>query len=346
MQIQQHVSLHDLNTLALQSVASHFIRIQHADEIPQALAYATSHDLNVMVLSGGSNVLLPAQLDALIMYMDIQGIQVVSEDENFIELDVAAGENWHEFVCKTTEIGAFGLQNLALIPGKVGASPVQNIGAYGVEVGEFIRWVSVYDRTLAKFRTISAEECQFSYRHSIFKDEPTRYIIDHVRFRLLKQPQLKLDYGDLKQAVGELQTAANLQQQVIQIRQSKLPQPAEYPNVGSFFKNPMISAAEFDRLKALYPQLPAYPQADGQVKVAAGWLIDQAGWKGKRLDKVGMFHKQALVLVNYEDAELLDVVKTYRAVQQDVKQQFQISLEPEPVLYNTQGQISAHVAVK
>ena len=257
-------------------------------------------------------------------------------------LRVGAGQSWHDFVVWTTQQGFYGLQNLALIPGLVGASPVQNIGAYGVEVGEFIESVEVYDRENHSFSSIKAADCDFAYRHSIFKDQPGRYIITHIIFRLLKQPELKLNYGDLKTAVGEEQTPENLERQVIQIRQSKLPDPKEYPNVGSFFKNPVVDLQFFDQIAQQFPNLPHYPQPNNQVKMAAGWLIDQSGWKGKQLGSVGMFHKQALVLVNYANASLKDVRATYQAVQADVQEKFGVLLEPEPVLFAENGMIRSH----
>ena len=256
---------------------------------------------------------------------------------------MGAGQIWHDFVLWTTSQYLYGLQNLALIPGLVGASPVQNIGAYGVEVGEFIESVQVYDRQLETFSTIFAKDCDFSYRHSIFKDDPNRFVITHVIFKLLKHADLMLNYGDLKQAVGDEQTAENLQKQVIEIRQSKLPDPKEYPNVGSFFKNPIITEQLYDHLALTFSKLPHYPQATGGVKIAAGWSIDQSGWKGKQLGMVGMFHKQALVLVNYDKATLADVQATYHAVQHDVYQKFNILLEPEPVLFNESGLIRSHL---
>jgi len=342
MQLQAQVQLKNLNTLNLNAIASHYVQINHPDEVIAALAFAEQQHLNVLVLSGGSNVLLPQQVQALVMHLNIQGIEVLSEDENTITVKVGAGQVWHDFVLYSTQQQWFGLQNLALIPGLVGASPVQNIGAYGVEAGEFIESVQVYDRELKQFDSISAQDCHFAYRHSIFKDHPNRYIIVSVTFKLLKQAELKLNYGDLKQAVGDTLTAENLQNQVIQIRQSKLPDPKEFPNVGSFFKNPILAQVEFDKITQQFPNIPHYPQANSSVKVAAGWLIDQAGWKGKQLGSVGMFHKQALVLVNYAEATLADVQNTYQAVQSDVKQKFSILLEPEPVLYSEQGLIQAH----
>jgi UDP-N-acetylmuramate dehydrogenase len=342
MQIQQQVQLKTLNTLNLNAVASHYVQINSAEDVVNALQFAQQQQLNVLVLSGGSNVLLPEHIQALVLHLNIQGIDVLEEDDQTISVQVGAGQNWHDFVLYSTQQHWFGLQNLALIPGLVGASPVQNIGAYGVEVGEFIQSVQVYDRQLAQFTSIFAEDCHFAYRHSIFKDQPNRYIIVSVTFKLLKQADLKLNYGDLKQAVGEHLTAENLQNQVIHIRQSKLPDPKTFPNVGSFFKNPLLNVIEFESIVQQFPNIPHYPQPNNQVKVAAGWLIDQTGWKGKQLGSVGMFDKQALVLVNYAEASLADVKSTYQAVQNDVKQKFNILLEPEPVLYSALGLIQSH----
>ncbi|WP_180088148.1 MULTISPECIES: UDP-N-acetylmuramate dehydrogenase [unclassified Acinetobacter] len=342
MQIQTQVQLKPFNTLSLDAVASHYVRVQSVEDIQAALDFAKAEQLNVLVLSGGSNMLLPEQIHALVMHMDIQGIEYVQDDAATQTLKVGAGQVWHDFVLWTTAHQFYGLQNLALIPGLVGASPVQNIGAYGVEAGEFIESVQVYDRVTEQQSSISAADCHFSYRHSIFKDEPERFIITHVTFKLLKHADLKLNYGDLKQAVGEDLSAENLQQQVIHIRQTKLPDPKEFPNVGSFFKNPVISQQAFDQIALQFPNLPHYPQPNNAVKLAAGWLIDQAGWKGKSVGSVGMFHKQALVLVNYQDATLQDVRTTYKAVQHDVFEKFNIELHPEPVLFDTNGLIRSH----
>ncbi|MGA9697641.1 MAG: UDP-N-acetylmuramate dehydrogenase [Acinetobacter sp.] len=343
MNIQTQIQLKPFNTLSLDAIASHYIKVQSQQELVDALNYARQQQLNVLILSGGSNMLLPEHIHALVLHMDIQGIESIAEDEHSKTIRVGAGQIWHDFVLWTTENRLYGLQNLALIPGLVGASPVQNIGAYGVEAGEFIESVQVYDRQLEQFSLILASDCDFSYRHSIFKDDPNRFVITHVTFKLLKHAHLMLNYGDLKHAVGDQQTAENLQKQVIQIRQSKLPDPKEYPNVGSFFKNPIVSQQLYDHLALSFPNLPHYPQAQGGVKIAAGWLIDQSGWKGKQLGMVGMFHKQALVLVNYDQATLADVKATYHAVQRDVQQKFNILLEPEPVLFDETGLIRSHL---
>lgn len=342
MHIQTQVQLKPFNTLNLDAIASHYTKITSTEDLLAALDFAEQQQLNILILSGGSNMLLPEHIHALVLHMDIQGIELLDGDDVQQLLKVGAGQIWHDFVLWTTTEQLYGLQNLALIPGLVGASPVQNIGAYGVEVGEFIDSVEVYDRKLKQFSAITAKDCDFAYRHSIFKDDPSRYVITHVIFKLLKQAHLKLNYGDLKAAVADEQTAENLQRQVIHIRQSKLPNPQEYPNVGSFFKNPVLEQKVFDQIAQKFPQLPHYPQPNDHVKIAAGWLIDQSGWKGKQLGVVGMFHKQALVLVNYADASLKDVRATYRAVQQDVWNQFNIALEPEPVLFDEQGLIRSH----
>ena len=342
IQIQKQFQLKPYNTLSLNAVAAEYVQVHSTDELEEAITYAEQHQLNVLILSGGSNMLLPEQIQALVIHMHIPGIEHLAEDDLHYRVRVGAGENWHAFVQYTTTKQMYGLQNLALIPGLVGAAPVQNIGAYGVEVGEFIDYVEVYDRQHKVFSQIKAQDCAFSYRHSIFKDDPNRYVITHVVFQLLKKPDLKISYGDLKAAMGDDLSPENLQRQVIHIRQSKLPDPAEYPNAGSFFKNPIIQVSEYEQLSAKFPQIPHYPQANGSVKIAAGWLIDQSGWKGKQLGAVGMFHKQALVLVNYGDAKLQDVQATYRAVQQDVVQKFNVMLEPEPVLFNAAGLIQAH----
>lgn len=340
--VQTQFQLKAFNTLNLNVEVSHYTQVRDTDELVEALNYAKQHQLNVVILSGGSNMLLPEQINALVIHMHIQGIELLSEDLETCTLRVGAGQIWHDFVLWTTAQKYYGLQNLALIPGFVGASPVQNIGAYGVEVGEFIETVEVYDRQQQCIQQISAEDCHFSYRHSIFKDDPQRYVITHVIFKLLKTAQLKMNYGDLKAAMGDEISAENLQRQVIHIRQSKLPDPKEYPNVGSFFKNPIIGQSQFEQVLTTFPQIPHYPQENGDVKIAAGWLIDQSGWKGKQLGQVGMFHKQALVLVNYANANLNDVQATYRAVQLDVLNKFNIQLEPEPVLFNSSGLIQTH----
>ena len=342
IEVQKDVDLHYLNTLALRSHCSHYVNISTADQIPEAVTYAQQNGLNIFILSGGSNLLLPQALNVLTLHMQNLGKEVLEDQDDHVILKVQAGEIWHDFVCDCTTKGYYGLENLALIPGKVGAAPIQNIGAYGVEAGDFIEQIWAYDLVSSKDIVFSAADCNFGYRESIFKQHAGRYVLYAVSFKLSKTPQMKLNYADVAQRVGEYPTPQKLLETIIDIRQNKLPQPSEYPNAGSFFKNPVISAEQFKVFHQQYPLAPYYLQEGGQVKVAAGWLIDEAGWKGKKLGVVGMFEKQALVLVNYQDASLEDVKKTYHTVQDDIFRKFAISLEPEPVLLDDKGQVQSH----
>ncbi|MFB2538830.1 MULTISPECIES: UDP-N-acetylmuramate dehydrogenase [unclassified Acinetobacter] len=342
LNIQYDVDLTQKNTLALQCVASHYVQIQQISQIALAVEYAKQHHLNWVILSGGSNFLLPEKIHALVLDMAILGEEILTQDQDSVVVKAYAGQNWHQFVLDCCAKGYHGLENLALIPGKVGASPIQNIGAYGVEVGEFIQQIWAYDTAQQQDVIFDAADCQFAYRDSIFKQNAGRYVIYAVSFKLLKQAKLKINYADVAQRMGDEQTPEKLLQTIIAIRSEKLPQPSQYPNAGSFFKNPLISTQQFEQLQQKFPNMPHYPQSNGMQKIAAGWLIEQAGWKGKQLGKVGMFARQALVLVNYADASLSDVQNTYQQVQHDVQQQFAILLEPEPVLLNALGQVVSH----
>lgn len=340
--VKKNVDLSHLNTLALQSTCSDYIGLSDDRQIEAAVDYARQQDLNIFVLSGGSNLLLPESFHALTLHMQNEGKEILTETDQYIVVKVQAGEVWHDFVCDCTAQGYYGLENLALIPGRIGAAPIQNIGAYGVEVGEFIERIWAYDLHTSQRVTLEASQCNFAYRDSIFKQNAGRYIIYAVSFKLLKQAQMKLSYADVAQRIGEQPTPQKLLDTIIDIRQNKLPQPKQYPNVGSFFKNPILSATQYQQFSLAYPEAPHYPQANGDVKVAAGWLIDQAGWKGKKQGMVGMFERQALVLVNYANATLSDVQQTYYSVQEDIFAKFAISLEPEPVLLDRTGKIQAH----
>jgi UDP-N-acetylmuramate dehydrogenase len=337
--VLKQFDLRPYNTLSLQSQASDYVALHDIAQLEAAIEYAKQHALNVFVLSGGSNLLLPERVQALTLHMLNQGQQILREDQDFVYIKVQAGENWHDFVCGCCAAGHHGLENLALIPGRVGAAPIQNIGAYGVEVGEFIEQIWAYDLQLAQHVQLTAEQCQFGYRESLFKRQAGRYVIYALSFKLRKHAQLQLGYADVAQRVGCQPSPKKLLDAIIAIRTEKLPQPAQYPNVGSFFKNPLLSAAEYQHFSQHYPQAPHYLQSDGRVKLAAGWLIDQAGWKGKKLGPVGMFERQALVLVNYAQASLQDVQRTYQAVQADIWQKFAIHLEPEPVQLTVLGQV-------
>lgn len=340
--VQHNVDLTALNTLALKSQSSDYIALKDITLLEQVIAYAREQGRHIFVLSGGSNVLLPERIDALTLHMQNKGKEIIAESELDTVIKVQAGEIWHDFVGYCCEHGLHGLENLALIPGYVGAAPIQNIGAYGVEVGELIDQIWVYDLQEEKHLVLNAVDCDFSYRNSIFKQRAGRYIIYAVSFRLLKKAKLKLNYADVAERVGADPSAQKLFETIIAIRQQKLPQPSEYPNAGSFFKNPILNQDTFLHLQQRFPQIPHYPQPNNHYKVAAGWLLEQAGWKGKKLGAVGMFERQALVLVNYGQATLSDVKYTYQQIQNDIQQKFAIALEPEPVLLNSMGHITPH----
>lgn len=331
---EQNASLKSLNTLALNSTAKYLATVDSEQDLQAVLNSVTAKRLPLFILSGGSNVLLSEYIDALVVHPVLKGIRIVQETDQHVLVEVMAGEEWHPFVQHCIQQGWYGLENLSLIPGYVGAAPIQNIGAYGVEVGEYIDSIRAWHIAGLCWQTLTPQQCSFAYRDSMFKQQAGEWVISRVTFRLSKQPKLLLSYGDVQQQAGRYPTARSVADAIISIRQSKLPEPKKIANVGSFFKNPTISATQFTGLKQQYPQLNGYPQGPDLVKVAAGWLIEQAGWKGRRIGNVGMYEKQALVLVNHASASLADVQTLSAAVQYDVKARFGIQLEAEPVLVN------------
>jgi UDP-N-acetylmuramate dehydrogenase len=331
LQFAQYANLKTLNTLNLNSTARYLATVDTEQSLQAVLNTVTAKRLPLFILLGGSNVLLPEQVNALVIRPLIKGIQLIQQDEQHVWVEVMAGEEWHPFVQFCLQQGWFGLENLSLIPGYVGASPIQNIGAYGVEVGDYIESVKAWHIAQQQWITLNNDQCQFAYRDSIFKQQAGQWVISRVRFKLRKQPKLMLGYGDVAAQAGRHPTPQSVAQAITQIRQSKLPDPKLVPNVGSFFKNPVIEASHFERLKQQHPALVGYPQANHQVKIAAGWLIEQAGWKGRQLGSVGMYAKQALVLVNHGVAGLQEVNQLSRSVQQSVLDQFDVQLEQEPV---------------
>lgn len=328
------VSLTPYNTLRLAASAAYYWRIDSL----QALHSLPSHTRR-FILGGGSNLVLIGDIDALVLHVALTGRALVAEDDEAWYIEAASGENWHDFVLWTLQQGWPGLENLALIPGTVGAAPIQNIGAYGLEVGDVIFRVSAYDPDARQTIHFSGSECGFAYRNSIFKrhgwHENGRYLITAVTFRLPKRWQARLDYADLKRELLRREIlhlqALDIAAAVMAVRQQKLPDPDTLPNVGSFFENPIVDVDTAKRLTDRHPDLPTYAQADGSVKLAAGWLIEQAGWKGRRLGPVGMYEKQALVLVNHGGASARDVLRLVAAVQADIETRFAIRLKPEPV---------------
>ena len=328
-------SLKPFNTFAVEQRARLFAEANDDAEVRQALALATRHDLPLLVLGGGSNLLLTRDVEALVLRMASRGKRIVAEQDGSVLVEAEAGEPWHPFVLWTLQQGLAGLENLSLIPGTVGAAPIQNIGAYGVEIGDVLAGITALDCETGALRDFSQAECAFGYRDSLFKRQPGRYVILRVRVRLQRQASsLHLEYGPIRQRLAEqgiiAPTALDVSQAVCAIRREKLPDPSELGNAGSFFKNPLVSAELAERLRAAHPGLVAYPQADGRVKLAAGWLIERAGWKGYREGDVGVHRLQALVLVNYGQATGAQLLQLAQRIQSDIASRFGVALEIEP----------------
>ncbi len=334
--IQSDYDLSLANTLRLPARAKAWAAFSSPSELISLLDEADRRDWGVKVLGGGSNVLLAGDVDALVLHSHMKGVQLLGyeadSDGDWVRVAVDAGMNWHDWVCNSIKFG-HGLENLALIPGTVGASPVQNIGAYGTEVRDCLESVSGIQLSTHQWRTLSNSECRFGYRDSVFKRELAGdFIVTRVVFRLRVQFRPDLSYGPLKQwADSAVQvTAEGLIEEICRIRSQKLPDPAITANAGSFFKNPVVSAADAQCLSAQYPSLPCYPQPSGSVKLAAGWLIEQAGWKGRWLEHVGVHDLQALVLVTDGQATFAELMQLQAQIQGDVADKFGVALEPEP----------------
>lgn len=335
----QGMTLTRLNTLGLTCEANQVLTLSSQAQLPEVTARASKAG-GVVVLGGGSNVVLPAELDRFVVRVALKGITPVeSSDQAAWRIDVAAGEDWHDWVEIATKNGWFGLENLALIPGTVGAAPVQNIGAYGVELQERVESVTAWHIPEGRLVTLSKNACGFAYRDSIFKrDVLGTWLIVSVRFLLPKKWVPVLSYPDLKNhaVLSRLEPAHVKAEQILQavceIRRAKLPDPKVLGNAGSFFKNPIVSETQYLLLKAQFPALIAYPQSDQTLKLAAGWLIERCGWKGKRLGAVGVHDRQALVLVNYGGARASELMALAHEVRASVKTQFGVDLEIEPVV--------------
>ncbi len=290
-----------------------------------------------MVLGGGSNVVLPPKLNALVVKVALSGIDVEESGDDVL-LTVSAGENWHGLVEFCLQHGYYGIENLALIPGTVGAAPIQNIGAYGVELESCFHALRGWDIQQQQWRRIDKADCQFGYRDSVFKHQlKDRFIITEVTLRLSRYAQFHTEYPALKQALSECAaselTPRAVADAVIAVRQSKLPDPGQLPNAGSFFKNPVVDVAKACQLKNDFPAMVQYPVDGGYVKLAAGWLIDSCGWKGKSQGAIAVHQQQALVLVNRDGAQQGDVLALAEAIQADVRQRYGVELEIEPRVY-------------
>ncbi len=334
MEIQENVSLRPYNTFGFEAKARYFVAITSTEQLQQLLRDPQWAATPKWILGGGSNVLFTQDVDALVIRIEIKGIEVVDEDDDHVSLRVGAGEKWHAFVLHCVDKGYGGVENLSLIPGTVGAAPMQNIGAYGVEIKDIFVELEAVETATGTLRTFDATACAFGYRESVFKTTlKDQYIIASVTFRLQKKPVYNVSYGDIQKILDEMGVPKHsvrvISEAVIKIRQSKLPDPTQIGNAGSFFKNPEIPKSQFEALKSNFPTLPGYPVGDDKVKVPAGWLIEQAGWKGYRAGEVGVHDRQALVLVHHGGGRGQQVKELAAAVQDSVEEKFGIRLTAE-----------------
>jgi UDP-N-acetylmuramate dehydrogenase len=323
-----------LNTFGIAARARRYLRVTSASDLAQVLADPATRALPRLVLGGGSNLLFTRDFDGLVLHMALSGRELRGEAGGAILVRAAAGENWHDFVQWTLAQGLGGLENLSLIPGTVGAAPIQNIGAYGAEIKDVFHSLTVFDMATGDERVLSGADCRFGYRDSIFKHaDGAGLVVLDVTFALPAAWQPNLRYAELAHELAGIDTPTPRQvsDAVIAIRRRKLPDPAVIGNAGSFFKNPVVAGEQCERLLQAYPNLVHHRQPDGSEKLAAGWLIDQCGWKGRSMGAAGVYPKQALVLVNNGGATGSDVVQLARAIQRDVLERYGVELEPEPI---------------
>ena len=333
MEIQTNFSLKNYNTFGIEAKAKQFVAVHSIAELKTVLEENKSQ--KKFILGGGSNMLLTQDIDALVIHVDLKGKKIIKDDIDFVWVESQAGENWHEFVLWTIDQNLGGLENMSLIPGNVGTTPVQNIGAYGTEIKDTFVSCEVMAIENQKTKTFSKEECHFGYRESVFKNEvKDQYIITSVVFKLTKRNhKINISYGDIAAQLSnkniQIPTLKDVSNAVIAIRTSKLPDPKELGNSGSFFKNPILLKSDFEKIHQQFPEMKYYDISPTEVKVPAGWLIEQAGFKGKRFGDAGIHKNQALVLVNYGNAtgqEILDVSKT---IQETIFKTFGIHIEAE-----------------
>lgn len=332
---QENIDLAHLNTFGVPAAARYFVRADSADVAIESYRHAVQQNLPVLVLGGGSNVLFTQDFAGLVILMAERGI-TYQEKNDQVWVTAAAGELWHNLVLQTLQQGLCGLENLSLIPGTVGAAPVQNIGAYGVEIKDVFAELQAWDSQTDRVISFALNDCAFAYRDSLFKRQPGRYLILNVTFKLSRHALPRVEYGDIRSEL-EAQgiTSANAAQvsaAVIAIRTRKLPDPALIGNAGSFFKNPIVTAVEGGAILEQHPKAPYWVLPDGQMKFAAAWFIDQCGWKGRRMGNAGVYEKQALVLVNAGGAVGSEIRALSQAIQADVLSRFGVALEAEPLI--------------
>jgi UDP-N-acetylmuramate dehydrogenase len=334
MQIQENISLKPFNTFGIDAKARQLITFRSVAELQEALGVSRQPATENLVLGGGSNILFTKDFGGVVLKNEIKGIEKLNEDDSSVYLKVGAGENWHQFVLYCIENKYAGVENLSLIPGCVGATPMQNIGAYGAEIKDVFHELTAFHLEEKSNYTFRLKDCQFNYRDSIFKGKyKDQFVIVNVTYRLNKQPVFHTSYGAIEQelermGVKEL-SIRTISDAVINIRSSKLPDPNEVGNAGSFFKNPSIEKGMYESLKTSFPGIVGYENSDGTIKLAAGWLIEQCGWKGYRQGDAGVHPKQALVLVNYGNASGSEIYELSEQVLQSVKKKFDVNLERE-----------------
>ena len=333
MTIQHNFSLKKYNTFGIEAKARQFVAVHTVEELKVVLQ--ENQEEKKFILGGGSNMLLTQDIDALVIHIDLKGKKILKEDDDFVWVESMAGENWHEFVLWTIDQNFGGLENMSLIPGNVGTTPVQNIGAYGTEIKDTFVSCEAMNIITQEMKIFSKEDCHFGYRESVFKHEvKDQFIITSVVFKLTKHHhKINTSYGDITKELEKqnviIPTLKDVSNAVIAIRKSKLPDPAELGNSGSFFKNPIISKASFEKIHALHTEMPHYVVSETEVKVPAGWLIEQAGFKGKRFGDAGIHKNQALVLVNYGNASGQEILAVSTTIQATVLNMFGIAIEAE-----------------
>ena len=333
MKIQNNFSLKNYNTFGIEAKATQFVAVHNVEELKTILEKNKSQQK--FILGGGSNMLLTKDINALVIHVDLKGRKIIKETEDFVWVESQAGENWHEFVLWTIDQNFGGLENMSLIPGNVGTTPVQNIGAYGTEIKDTFDSCQAMKIENQEIKTFIKEECHFGYRESVFKNEAKdQYIITSVVFKLTRRNhKINISYGDIS---GELAKSnivnpslKDVSNAVIAIRKSKLPDPKELGNSGSFFKNPILLKSDFEKIYQKFPQMKFYEVSKNEVKVPAGWLIEQAGFKGKRFGDAGIHKNQALVLVNYGNATGKEILEVSKTIQETIFKTYGIHIEAE-----------------
>lgn len=333
--IKNNIDLKPFNTFGISAIARHYVAIGSAEDLINLIETDLYKNEKRLILGGGSNILLTKNFEGLVIHNNLKGIQRSTETDDYITLAIGSGEDWHPFVMHCIKNNWGGVENLSLIPGTVGAAPMQNIGAYGVEIKEVVEKVEGIDLTTGESKTYTNSQCKFGYRESVFKSElKEKIFISSVTLTLSKKTHLlRTDYGAINTILHEMNasspTIQTISEAVIKIRKQKLPNPAELGNSGSFFKNPSVSSSTYESLKKSHSDMPGYPSVNQTVKIPAAWLIEQCGWKGKRTNDAGVHHEQALVLVNFGNATGKEILDLSMLIRSDVYKKFHIKLTPE-----------------